>query len=143
MPSINKAKSNEKNNETEPSLINQEETSSNTFIQKEVITMENILAQYELNNLRAQEQSQTQPIPIQVPIIGGHMETETRFWEFIIEDETTTYIRYGNILSDGTLKERATQIQRHPSSKQAKAFVKMLIDEKVKVGYVGWANFEN
>ncbi|CAG8528714.1 13256_t:CDS:1 [Ambispora gerdemannii] len=143
MPSINKTQQNENNSETEFSLTNQEEKSSNTLIQKEIIAMEDILTQYELNILCEQEQSQIQPIPMQIPIIGGHMKTETRFWEFIIENETTTYIRYGNILSNGVLKERATQIQRHPSSKQAKAFVKMLIDEKVKAGYVGWTNFEN
>ncbi|KAG9297830.1 hypothetical protein G9A89_000663 [Geosiphon pyriformis] len=71
------------------------------------------------------------------PSLSGYLRTDTRFWEFCIEDETTTQIRYGNILQDGTQKERAIQTQRHSSPLRAQEFVQRLIDEKLKAGYVG------
>ncbi|CAI2166437.1 11733_t:CDS:1 [Funneliformis geosporum] len=75
------------------------------------------------------------------PIPSGHLETSTRFWQFKVEEGLTTYVRYGNIRADGTLKERATHIQKHYCFGDAKQFVENLIDEKIKAGYVGWARW--
>ncbi|CAG8484656.1 4642_t:CDS:1 [Funneliformis caledonium] len=75
------------------------------------------------------------------PIPSGHLETSTRFWQFKVEEGLTTYVRYGNIRADGTLKERATHIQQHYCFGDAKQFVENLIDEKIKAGYVGWARW--
>ncbi|KAG9289956.1 hypothetical protein G9A89_010262 [Geosiphon pyriformis] len=67
---------------------------------------------------------------------SGLFKTEKKFWQFKIQNETTTLIRYGNILPDGTLKERAEQTQLHPSNKNATEFVEKLVQEKIKAGYV-------
>jgi predicted DNA-binding WGR domain protein len=76
------------------------------------------------------------------PILpSGHLETSTRFWQFKVEEGLITYVRYGNIRADGSLKERATHIQQHSCYSDARKFVENLIDEKIKAGYVGWTRW--
>ncbi|CAG8520536.1 13109_t:CDS:1 [Acaulospora colombiana] len=75
------------------------------------------------------------------PIPSGHLETATKFWQFMVEEGRTTYVRYGTIRADGSLKERATHIQQHLNYADAKEFVENLVDEKIKAGYVGWAHW--
>jgi len=76
------------------------------------------------------------------PILpSGHLETSTRFWQFKVEEGLITYVRYGNIRADGTLKERATHIQQHSCYGDARNFVENLVDEKIKAGYVGWTRW--
>jgi predicted DNA-binding WGR domain protein len=75
------------------------------------------------------------------PIPSGHLETSTRFWQFRVEEGLITYVRYGNIRADGTLKERATHIQQHSCYSDARQFVENLVDEKIKAGYVGWTRW--
>jgi predicted DNA-binding WGR domain protein len=75
------------------------------------------------------------------PIPSGHLETSTRFWQFRVEEGLITYVRYGNIRADGSLKERATHIQQHSCYGDARQFVENLVDEKIKAGYVGWARW--
>ncbi|CAG8555502.1 2364_t:CDS:2 [Ambispora gerdemannii] len=71
----------------------------------------------------------------------GYLETNTRFWEFKIESGITTYVRFGKKEPDGKLKERATQIQHHQSSEDARQFIEKMIDDKINAGYVGWAEW--
>uniref|UniRef100_A0A1D1XTA8 Bifunctional protein FolD n=1 Tax=Anthurium amnicola TaxID=1678845 RepID=A0A1D1XTA8_9ARAE len=75
------------------------------------------------------------------PIPSGHLETSTRFWQFRVEEGLITYVRFGSIRADGSLKGRATHIQQHPCYGDARQFVENLIDEKIKAGYVGWARW--
>jgi len=75
------------------------------------------------------------------PIPSGHLETSTRFWQFRVEEGLITYVRYGNIRADGSLKGRATHIQQHSCYGDARQFVENLVDEKIKAGYVGWARW--
>jgi len=75
------------------------------------------------------------------PIPSGHLETSTRFWQFRVEEGLITYVRYGNIRADGSLKERATHIQQHSCYSDARQFVENLVDEKIKAGYVGWTRW--
>jgi hypothetical protein len=75
------------------------------------------------------------------PIPSGHLETSTRFWQFRVEEGLITYIRYGSIRADGSLKGRATHIQQHSCYGDARQFVEHLVDEKIKAGYVGWARW--
>ncbi|CAJ0761991.1 23129_t:CDS:1, partial [Entrophospora sp. SA101] len=58
--------------------------------------------------------------------------TSDKFWQFKVEDGSVTYIRYGNIDYDGSLKERAICIQEHSCYSDAISFVENLIDEKFK-----------
>ena len=69
----------------------------------------------------------------------GHLRSQERFWQFIIDDDTTTYVSYGIIIDGGKLKERATQIKRHLCIQSAQEYINNMIEEKMANGYVGWA----
>ncbi|CAG8455745.1 1966_t:CDS:1, partial [Acaulospora morrowiae] len=68
---------------------------------------------------------------------SGHLETSTKFWQFKIDGETT-YIRYGNINIDGSLKERAIQVEQHNDEAAAQKKIEALIVKKLDSGYQGW-----
>nr|CAG8441333.1 1267_t:CDS:1 [Entrophospora candida]CAG8446449.1 11596_t:CDS:1 [Entrophospora candida] len=74
-------------------------------------------------------------------IPSGHLENSTKFWQFKVEEEMITYVRYGSIDYDGSLKERALHVQQHSCYLDAKKFIENLINEKTKAGYIGWINW--
>ncbi|CAG8461800.1 12613_t:CDS:1 [Ambispora gerdemannii] len=103
-------------------------------------SMEGLLAQYE--TILAFERKQLykkQEAAKNVP--SGFLKKDKRFWEFRIENETTTFVRYGYIQEDGELKERAVQKQQHSNPSMARRFVERFIDEKLNSGYVGWTRW--
>ncbi|CAG8752988.1 10051_t:CDS:1, partial [Gigaspora rosea] len=75
------------------------------------------------------------------PLPSGHLETANKFWQFKVEEGLITYVRYGSIRADGSLKERAIHVQHHSSYLDAKKFVENIVDEKIKAGYVGWSRW--
>ncbi|KAG9290452.1 hypothetical protein G9A89_007183 [Geosiphon pyriformis] len=117
----------------------------NDFILNTYQTMDGLLDQYEAilfyekqQLLKKQQKEKIFEFSSKsAKMLSGYMETDTRFWEFKIENETTTYIRFGKIEPDGKLKERATQKQHHDSSEKARNFVQKLINSKIDAGYVG------
>lgn len=70
-------------------------------------------------------------------IQSGHLESATKFWQFRIDGETT-YIRYGSIVADGSLKERAIQVEQHNDEVTAQKKIETLITKKLSSGYQGW-----
>ncbi|CAG8455864.1 9635_t:CDS:2 [Ambispora leptoticha] len=113
--------------------------SDKEFVDK-FTSMEGLLAQYEA--LLAFERKQLykkKEAAKNVP--SGFLKKDKRFWEFRIENETITFVRYGYIQEDGTLKERAVQKQQHSNPSMARRFVERFIDEKMNSGYVGWTRW--
>ncbi|KAG9289929.1 hypothetical protein G9A89_010235 [Geosiphon pyriformis] len=68
--------------------------------------------------------------------LSGLLKTHSRFWRFRIQEGTVTFVSYGSILKDGSLKERAEQVQRHQCAADARSFIQRLTDIKLKAGYI-------
>ncbi|KAG9289927.1 hypothetical protein G9A89_010233 [Geosiphon pyriformis] len=103
---------------------------------KPTIPPQNLLKYYEpiLDKRVLSLRGQVQQLHLKTP--SGLFQTKDKFWHFQIKGKTTTYIRYGKILEDGSFKERAEQVQLHQYPNDARQFVERLIDEKLKAGYV-------
>ncbi|KAG9307555.1 hypothetical protein G9A89_023120 [Geosiphon pyriformis] len=150
LPSTNLSHKSTRSNLSKKQIVSP--TTPSTQVNKEFLktfpVMEGLLVQYEAiltyerkqqkkqKLLQQREQQQIQP---QIP--SGFLENDKRFWEFRIENDITTFVRYGYIEPDGSLKERAMQKQEHATPVNARRFVERIIDEKLNSGYVGWTHW--